>query len=715
EGRTTYQDGFYHGERIKKIDERTLNVRYGYYTTCDREADPHFYFKSRKMKLIAMDKVIARPVVMYIQDVPVMALPYGIFPNRGGRHSGFILPTYGKSQKEGRYLRGMGYYWAPSEYWDSRLLVDFFDRTGFLFRSLFRYSKRYILNGSISGSMTRKSFQGRMEADASSEKIRRWDLKIRHNQVIDPTMKFNINASFVSDGSFYERYSTVRNQRLKKQLISNATLTKTWEGTKNSMTVNLSKIQDLTNGNYTETLPQVNFRRGTSQIFPSESPDKKDLKWYNSIYYSYSSNLVQQKEKKRTSKLTEEAVFQYRFKREANHSINLNSPQKLLGWLTLKPSLNYRETWRDKYYLPVYDSRGRMVLGSRGEILAAEKRGFKARRSYSLSANASTKIYGIFNPNMGTLKSVRHVVTPNVSLSYNPGLSGRFFGYYIKGVDVNGKDVIFDTFQGRRTGAAVKARRYINFNLSNLFQAKIVKEEKERKIELFNLNFSSSYAFDDQKFKLKPLNTSFRTTLPGGLGIDLRAVHDFYTRDLSGIRINRINRGFPRLTDLNLSASFRLTGAAESPGAGYKAEGGEAEAAEEPPEKTMADPDQRFEQFTVPEKTGSPWDLNLSIRYALSRADPDNPRKTLWLNTNLQFYITRKWSVKYDARFNLMEKSVVNHDLSFYRDLHCWEFIFNWTPSGPGAGYYLRINIKSPQLRDIKIEERGGRSSVLGY
>jgi hypothetical protein len=40
--------------------------------------------------------------------------------------------------------------------------------------------------------------------------------------------------------------------------------------------------------------------------------------------------------------------------------------------------------------------------------------------------------------------------------------------------------------------------------------------------------------------------------------------------------------------------------------------------------------------------------------------------------------------------------------------LHCWEASLNWSPLGYSPGYYLRIGLKSPQLRDVKIERNQG-------
>ena len=83
-GKTEIEKGLYTGEAIKKVDTDVLFVEDGKYTTCDLD-HPHYYFASPTMKIIVKDKVVARPVYLYIADVPVFALPFGIFPSERGR------------------------------------------------------------------------------------------------------------------------------------------------------------------------------------------------------------------------------------------------------------------------------------------------------------------------------------------------------------------------------------------------------------------------------------------------------------------------------------------------------------------------------------------------------------------------------------------------------------------------------------------------------
>ena len=172
-GRTKYEDGYYLGNALKMIKPKVLNVADGQYTTCDRTERPHFHFRSNKMKIMVNDKVIAKPIILYLGNIPVLALPFIYFPIEKGRHSGIVLPRYGVSSYEGRYLREFGYYWAASDYWDLKATLSYFEKSGVLFRGDLNYQVRYSMRGSLSGSWTRKDFQ------YSGETQRLWDLTIQ--------------------------------------------------------------------------------------------------------------------------------------------------------------------------------------------------------------------------------------------------------------------------------------------------------------------------------------------------------------------------------------------------------------------------------------------------------------------------------------------------------------------------------------------------------
>ena len=84
------------------------------------------------MKMIQGDKIIAKPIILYISDLPVIGFPFAILPNKGGgRRSGWIMPSFGNSSSRGNFLQNLGYYWAPNDYSDLKILTSIYDQKGF--------------------------------------------------------------------------------------------------------------------------------------------------------------------------------------------------------------------------------------------------------------------------------------------------------------------------------------------------------------------------------------------------------------------------------------------------------------------------------------------------------------------------------------------------------------------------------------------------------
>ncbi|GIS47830.1 MAG: hypothetical protein Ct9H90mP20_5000 [Candidatus Neomarinimicrobiota bacterium] len=83
-GKTKAEDGYYHGEEIRNQDMDIFYAEDAAYTTCELD-HPHFHFQMNRMKMINEDKVVARPIVLYIADIPVFGLPFGVFPHQKGK------------------------------------------------------------------------------------------------------------------------------------------------------------------------------------------------------------------------------------------------------------------------------------------------------------------------------------------------------------------------------------------------------------------------------------------------------------------------------------------------------------------------------------------------------------------------------------------------------------------------------------------------------
>jgi lipopolysaccharide assembly outer membrane protein LptD (OstA) len=705
-GRTEFQDGKYFGAQIKRVDENILNVSNGIYTTCDREEDPHFHFRSRKMKIIVQENVIAKPIVLFIGKIPLAALPFGFFPTRSGRRSGLIVPRYGESQLEGRFLRELGYYWAISDYFDARATVDFYERSGWFARGSFNYAKRYSFTGNISGSLTRKNFV------LNESKERRWDIAFNHNQTLGPTASLRASGAFASSNDFYRFFSGNRQEQLRRELRSQATFSKSFGG-RSSLSLNLSDVKDLETGSFRRTLPQLNINFGQRQLFGGQEPSTKgasakieDRPWYHNFYYSLSSSAQNSYFKASDSAQVER-------RSAANHNLNLslNNPKRFFGWLSLNQSLQVNEDWFDR----ATDYKPDTTLS---KAVASEEKGFAARHIFSYNASANTKIYGTFFPNLGPVKALRHVVTPSIGFSYRPDFSDPRWGYF-RQVTLRGDSTVrLDRFNGSTPRGKLAS---MNISVSNLFQMKTGPEDKPKKIDLFTLNFSTSHNFAAKEFQQSDLSSSLFANPSQNISLNMSMSHSFYDYDSTGRRINQLlykrhgifSGRYLRLTNVNVGASFRLQGrSGEAAGAGQQPL---AESQEEADELLPVPVQDRFTPEQYFSDTSVPWQASFSLSLNINRSNPLRPTKTAQLSlSNADIRLTKNWRVGVSGQFDLLEKTIIDQRYTIYRDLHCWEMQFFWTPSGFRSGFYFRLSIKAPLLQDIKLERRGGRTSVFG-
>ena len=123
-----------------------------------------------------------------------------------------------------------------------------------------------------------------------------------------------------------------------------------------------------------------------------------------------------------------------------------------------------------------------------------------------------------------------------------------------------------DRFSGTMAGSTPKnERKNINLSLNNIFQAKMMHNEEETKVDLLSWRLSTSYNFAADEFNLSNLRSSIRSKLFGKLNLDLSMTHDFYAYDLDTgqrqMKFNKNENGIlsPRLINARLSTGIRLS------------------------------------------------------------------------------------------------------------------------------------------------------------
>jgi hypothetical protein len=134
------QRWFIKSEIGKVIGDTTRGVPMRYYglggqlTSCE-DSLKHYHFQLKEIKRTDRT-LVARPAILFLEDIPVMWLPFVVQDIRPGRRSGILPPGFGASDvirnnpNYRRYIENIGYYWAISDYVDMAAWVDWRSAAG---------------------------------------------------------------------------------------------------------------------------------------------------------------------------------------------------------------------------------------------------------------------------------------------------------------------------------------------------------------------------------------------------------------------------------------------------------------------------------------------------------------------------------------------------------------------------------------------------------
>ncbi|HEX2868478.1 MAG TPA: putative LPS assembly protein LptD [Ignavibacteriales bacterium] len=715
------EGGFYGGSKVKKINKETYFIKNGTYTTCDADS-AHYFFYASEMKVIMKEQIIAKWIWLYIGGVPLpIPLPFGVFPNETGRRSGLIAPAYGQSFEYGQYFSHLGYFWAINDYADVNLLSDIYLRGGYNLSSRIRYAKRYSLSGSIDGGFSNVHSGEKGDPDYSSRT--EWRLGVYHNQQIDPTMRLDANLNFISSIGYLNRTSFNYNELLSQNIQSAATLSKTWEGTGNSMSVSYSRQQiinapDTTQiGNINEVLPSVSFTMLPTYPFKKKGRvDPADEKWYEQIGINYSGQF--QNVRNRLSGVsTSHAGFQ--------HTISSNIAPKI-GYFSVSPRFNYVERWYDKRiertdYHVIDRARSKAdSIVYKDSVETRDVNELNAVRSFDMGVEASTKLYGIIQPNALGIQALRHTITPRVSYTYTPDFSDPKWGYYGSYTDVAGKTVKYNKFEREVFGGpGAYEQQNLNFSVNNIFEMKTMKDPSDttseaKKIQLLNLDASLSYNFVAPTNKLSDLYLSYRTQVGELFSFNGSSSYSFYDFDYNKgqtstrFLASRKGGGFMRLTNFQFSLSTSLS-AERLKGKETKKD---EEAVPSVTQSAYGNPNPYMGIYSdEPPDYNIPWDLALNFNYSMDKRDPRYISTYSNMSTSLNFSLTESIKIAFTGSYDFKQKAFTAPQVRIYKDLHCWEMNLSWNPLGLYRGYRFEIRVKAPQLQDIKVERSRGQFS----
>jgi len=699
--KSKYETGFFYGDNLYRQNRNIFYLEDGRYTTCDAD-EPHFHFYSKHLKLIEGDRLIAKPVVLNIGRIPILALPYYVFPLKKGRHSGFLPFTLGNIERGERYIRNVGYYWAASDYWDWEGALDYFEDSDKLnVYNKITYNKLYSFDGYVSGNYGRETNyirSGRGEGTENRET--RWTIRAKHDHTFSPSFKVSATGSFQSDPKYYNDYSTDLNQRLNRVVSSKVTFSKKF-GKSVSVSGTISHNDYLDEEKRIDQLPSMSISLPRWNPFGSGSYNDEgrlERRWYNELIVSYSPKILNYSSRNTvidsmvnivedtvimsdtiitTDTLTmisdttivEDTVISLfsqdtlssRTRKEyttVNHTVGVSFPSRLFKYIVFSPSFNYHETWYKIYRTDQSDSAGIDVNTTYRSY------------SYNMGASVSTTIYGTVYPKIFGLMGLRQVIQPSVSYTYTPENDHH--------PDIRG-------FVGGGAASTGRSQR-MTFRLNHVYQAKISRAEMERNLELISITSTFSRDFEKETRKFSNLTTTFNSNVLPKLRLNGSMTHSLYRKDSDDLDF-----WHPRMMDFSLSTSINLAGrnflfddpAASVPRGADSAShlGGSARSGP---------------------KSGGGWSLSASYGYSEYNIGTDSFDKKSFLTFNLGFNLTPQTRISYSQSYDFENQKTVTNRVNIDRTLHCWSGTFHWVPTGSTKGWGFRLNVTA--IPAIKID-----------
>ena len=716
---TQQGDGWLVGTSVKKMEDNTINIEGGMYTTCDQTDHPHFYLAMTKAKVIPGKKAITGPAYLVMEDVPIyfLGVPEGFFPLNTGPKSGILMPTYGEEATRGFYIRGLGYYFTLSEHMDLALTGGIYTLGSWEANVRSRYIKRYKYSGNLNFDFS--SVKSGDKGDADYIKQNTFKLQWTHSQdaKANPGSTFSASVNLASSG--YSKYSAnTLNDMLSTQTNSAISYSKNWAGTPFSLSMNMAVSQNSQTKAISVTLPTVSFN--VSRFYPFKRAVKigKD-RWYEKISMSYSGKLTN------SVSATESDIFSRQtldnMRNGVQHTIPVQASFNVLNYINITPSFNYNERWYFKKVDRQWNPETNMA-----EELDPEY-GFYRLYDYTTALSFSTTLYGMWQVREKyknfKLQAIRHTFSPSISFSYAPDFSNQKYGYF-KTVqsDSTGRTTVYSPFADNAYGTPSQGRSMaMSFSLSQSLEAKVLSKRDSTGIKKISLiddfSISGSYNFLADSMKLSNISLSLRSTFSGKIGINLRATLDPYEVSPEGIRYNKLtwrrgNLGRIINTGWSFGYSFKSRDNTKQPAIN--------DINSVPPEYmnpfydpygTM-DPVLRrqymanaYYDFSLPWNIGFNYAVNYSVSYVNNGTTGIRRNITQTIGFNGSITFSPKMAATFSGGYDIATNKLTTSSISITRDLHCWQMSFSWIPFGYYKSWSFHIGVKAASLQDLKYDK----------
>ena len=355
------------GQKIEKVGEDKYRLERGSFTTCDGE-HPSWKFTSSNMDVSLEDFATGKNDMFYIKDVPLLYMPYMLFPVNRERQTGLLIPSFGNSTKQGFHIN-FPFYWAISPSQELIADLDVMSRRGAGIGLEYNYQRPNESLGKL---------QGFYIYDTSEDK-NRGNLVTQQQEWLSPSLVYRSDVNVVTDSNFFQDFAAESGEYNRQILDSSVSLTKNWQNY--SLAGEFRYVDNLlapSNRLTLQKLPTIDFT-AIRQKVPGTP-----------LYLSLDSSFV--------NFYHEDGIKGQRFDFHPFATVYLPMPAGL--------EFSAWGGYQQRLYNAYEASAGNHGNGSHGIGLA------------DAGATVSTSFARIYDTDWGPLSRVRHSIVPEVGYNY---------------------------------------------------------------------------------------------------------------------------------------------------------------------------------------------------------------------------------------------------------------------------------------------------------
>jgi lipopolysaccharide assembly outer membrane protein LptD (OstA) len=371
------------GEKADKLDENHYYIKQGYVTTCALEK-PHYRVQSKQLNVYLGDRVTAKNILVFVEDVPVFYFPYLSIPLNDHRPPVSVTP--GQNKDWGYFLLTAWKYYL-SENVKGRINIDYRELRDFAYG----FSTNYGTDNYGNGVLRFNYFDERQKHVWSSrpnqqgdtpkgQDIARYRAQIRHKWQMDPATLGTMEFNKMSDANVIKDYYIRDFQRdMVNGNYASIIRTDNYYTTSFLVQKRINNFESMV-----EYLPQVQFQTRSLKIGETN------------FYYDGKGSAAN------LNNLNAAPINGVASANRVDTSNQLSYQSNILGWLGIRPFAGTEQT---------YFSRD----------LTGDETSF-VRGNFFTGIDLNTRFFRTFNVKSDAfdmeINNLRHVIAPTVSYYY---------------------------------------------------------------------------------------------------------------------------------------------------------------------------------------------------------------------------------------------------------------------------------------------------------